>query len=99
MNRVRPRQFVFGIGVVIAVFTLASGVAPALTHGHDASAIRREVFIDIPTAVKVAFYAVTSTMLLLVGWLASQRVRNYERGGSDDRRTTRDNVRRRWCKP
>jgi Fe-S oxidoreductase/nitrate reductase gamma subunit len=95
MHRVKPHQFVFGIGVVIAVFTLASGVAPALTHWHDPSTIRREVFINVPTAVKVAFYAVTSTMLLLVGWLASLRVRNYERGGSDDRRTTRGNVRRR----
>ena len=74
--------------MVIAVFTLASGVAPALTHWHDASAIRREVFINIPTAVKVAFYAAVATMLLLVGWLASLRVRNYERGGPDDRRTT-----------
>ena len=95
MRGVKPHRFVFATGALVALFTLASGVAPALTHWHDHSAIRREVFIDIPTAVKVAFYAAVSTMLFLVGWLASLRVRNYERGRPDDRRTRRNNVQRR----
>jgi Fe-S oxidoreductase/nitrate reductase gamma subunit len=95
MRRLKPHQVVFGTGVLVALFTLASGVVPALTHWHDHSTIRREVFINVPTAVKVAFYAAVSTMLLLVGWLASLRVRNYERGGPDDRRTTRKNAERR----
>jgi Fe-S oxidoreductase/nitrate reductase gamma subunit len=95
MRRVKPHGVVFATGALVALFTLASGVLPALTHWHDHSAIRREVFIDIPTAVKVAFYAAVSTMLFLVGWLASLRVRNYERGRPDDRRTRRNNVQRR----
>jgi Fe-S oxidoreductase/nitrate reductase gamma subunit len=95
MRRVKPHQVVFGTGVLVGLFTLASGVVPALTHWQDHSTIRREVFINVPTAVKVAFYAAVSTMLLLVGWFASLRVRNYERGGPDDRRTTRKNAERR----
>ena len=54
MRRVKPHGVVFATGALVALFTLASGVLPALTHWHDHSAIRREVFIDIPTAVKVA---------------------------------------------
>ena len=96
MRRVRPHQVVFGIGLLVAVFTLASGVMPALTHWGDTSHVRREVFVNVPTAMKVAFYAAVATMLLLVGWLASLRVRNYERGTSDDRRTTRKNAKRRF---
>jgi Fe-S oxidoreductase/nitrate reductase gamma subunit len=96
MRRVKPHQVVLAVGALVALFTLASGVVPALTHWHDLSTIRREVFINVPTAMKVAFYAAVSTMLLLVGWLASQRVRNYERGGPDDRRTNRRNVARRF---
>ena len=95
MHRVRPHQVLFGIGLLVAVFTLASGVAPALTHWGDTSRIRREVFGNVPTAVKVAFYAAAATMLLLVGWLSSVRVRNCERGRPDDRRTTRTNAKRR----
>ena len=34
-------------------------------------------------------------MLLIVAWLASLRVQNYERGQPDNRRTTRKNAKRR----
>jgi Fe-S oxidoreductase/nitrate reductase gamma subunit len=96
VRRPRPHQIVFGIGVASAVFTVASGIVPGLTHWHHDSPISREVFIDVPTPLKIAFYAAVSTMLLIVAWLASLRVRNYERGGPDDRRTTRQNAKRRF---
>ena len=35
-------------------------------------------------------------MLVIVAWLASLRVRNYERGAPDDRRTTKKNAKRRF---
>ena len=63
MRRVKPHQVVLAVGALVALFTLASGVVPALTHWHDHSTIRREVFINVPTAMKVAFYAAVSTML------------------------------------
>ena len=66
MRRPRPHQIVFAIGVFAAVFTTASGIAPALTHWHHASPIEREAFSNVPTALKVAFYASVSVMLLIV---------------------------------
>ncbi len=68
---------------------------PAITGWHDHSTIQREVFVNVPTAMKVAFYGAVATMLLIVAWLASLRVRNWERGLADNRRTTRNNVERR----
>ncbi len=97
MRLPKAHQIVLGFGVLIALFTIASGIVPALTHWRDTSPIQREVFgPDIPTAVKVAFYGAVATMLLVVAWLASLRVRNYERGQPDDRRTTRGNAERRF---
>ena len=71
MRRVKPHQVVLAVGALVALFTLASGVVPALTHWHDLSPLRREVFINVPTAMKVAFYSAVATMLLLVAWLAA----------------------------
>jgi Fe-S oxidoreductase/nitrate reductase gamma subunit len=77
------------------VFVIASGVMPAITGWHDHSDVQREVFVNVPTALKVAFYAAVATMLLIVAWLASIRVQNWERGLADNRRTTRKNVEKR----
>jgi len=95
VRRPRPHQLVLAIGILAAIFTIASGIAPAITGWHTESLIERPVFINVPTALKVAFYAAIATMLLVVAWLASLRVRNYERGVPDDRRTTRTNAKRR----
>ena len=42
-----------------------------------------------------AFYVTAAVMLFVCAWLVSQRVRNYERGAPDDRRTTKGNLHRR----
>ena len=97
MRRPRPHQIVFAIGAVAVVGTIASGILPAITHWHDDSPIEREAFLNVPTALKIAFYAAVSVMLLIVAWLTSLRVRNYERGGPDDRRTNRSNAKRRFA--
>src|SRR5436190_7086595 len=96
MRRPRTDQVVFGVGVLMFVFVIASGIVPALTHWGDTSSTQREVCVDVPTPVKVAFYAAVATMLLIVAWLSALRVRNYQRGQPDDRRTTRKNVERRF---
>src|SRR5580765_6625194 len=97
MRRPRPHQIVFAIGGLAVVGTIASGILPAITHWHHDSLVEREAFLNVPTALKIAFYASVSTMLLIVGWLTSLRVRNYERGGPDNRRTNRSNVKRRFA--
>jgi Fe-S oxidoreductase/nitrate reductase gamma subunit len=91
----KPSQIVLTVGVLLAVFVIASGIAPAITGWEDSSAIQRPVFGGIDTPIKVAFYASVATMLLVVAWLTSLRVRNYERGRPDDRRTTKKNVHKR----
>src|SRR5262245_24855659 len=91
----KPSQITLLVGVLLALFVLASGIIPVITQWGDGSPIQREVFTNIPDPVIVAFYFAIATMLLTVAWLASLRVRNYERGLPDDRRTTRKNVHRR----
>jgi Fe-S oxidoreductase/nitrate reductase gamma subunit len=96
MRRPRTHQVVFALGIFIAIFAIVSGIVPALTHWHDDSDVAREAFINIPAPLKVAFYASVAVMLVMVAYLASLRVRNYQRGQPDDRRTTRKNAKRRF---
>src|ERR1700712_1111170 len=91
----RPHQVVLLIGVLAALGTLASGIAPEITGWHDDSRVAREVFVNIPAPLEVAFYLAVATGLLIVSWLVSLRVRNYERGQPDDRRTNKGNAKRR----
>ena len=91
----RPHHAVLIVGVLAALFTLASGIVPRVTEWHDASVVSREDFFNVPDAVYWAFYTTAATMLLVCAWLVSTRVKNYERGQPDDRRTTRKNLHRR----
>ena len=91
----KPHQLVLGIGVAASLGTLASGVAPEITGWKDNSSIAREVFINVPAPLEVAFYLAVATGLFLTAWLTSLRVRNYERGKPDNRRTNKANVHRR----
>ncbi|MGQ0802882.1 MAG: 4Fe-4S dicluster domain-containing protein, partial [Actinomycetota bacterium] len=95
MTRPKPHQVVFAVGILAAAGALASGIVPRITKWADDSPISRHVFGNIPDPLYWAFYAVSAAMLVAVGWLASQRVRNYERGQPDDRGTTRKNAERR----
>ncbi len=91
----RPHQLVLLVGALAAAGTLASGILPELTGWEETSPISRKVFGNVPTPLKVAFYAAAAAGLFLVAWLSSLRLRNVERGRPDDRRTTRANARRR----
>ncbi len=91
----KPHQLVLVVGALVAIFTLVSGYVPRLTEWSDHSEITRESFVDVPDAVYWAFYLTAATMLFICAWLVSLRVRNYERGAPDDRRTTKKNLHRR----
>ena len=95
LRSVKPHHVVLAAGIGFGLFTAYSGVAPALLHWHDDSEVTREVFGNVPSAVKGAFYVVLGVTFVLVGWLVSQRVKNYERGRPDERRTTKRNAERR----
>ena len=97
MRRPKPHQIVLAVSVAVAVSFVASGVLPEITHWHDTSAARRPTFGNVPGAVHATFYVVMATLAVVVGWLASLRVRNWERGQPDDRRTTPANAKRRFA--
>lgn len=91
----RPHQWVLIVGVAAALGTIASGIAPELTKWEETSTISRPVFGNIPAPVEAAFYAAIAVMLMVVAWLISLRVANYERGQPDDRRANKHNTKRR----
>ena len=95
MKRPNPALFVIGVGVLASIGTLASGIVPRITEWEEDSPVSRHVFGNIPDPIYWAFYATVGVMLLVTAWLISLRVRNYQRGQPDDRRTTRANVHRR----
>ncbi|MDH5238850.1 MAG: iron-sulfur protein, partial [Acidimicrobiia bacterium] len=94
-SKFKPHHLVILLGLGIALFTVASGIVPNFTEFHDESSQTREVFENIPTPVKVAFYTVIPIMLVYGAVLFSYRVRNWQRGAPDNRATTTKNVKRR----
>jgi Fe-S oxidoreductase len=94
-SRIKPHQLVIALGCGIALFTVGSGIAPIFTNWHDDSSVQREVFDNIPTSVKVTFYTVIPLLLVYGSVMFANRVKNWERGRPDNRRTTMKNMKRR----
>ena len=96
-SRMKPHHFVIGLGLGIALFTVASGIVPSFTEWHDDSSVQREVFVNIPTALKLTFYTVVPLLLVYGAVMFANRVKNWERGRPDNRRTTLKNAPRRMA--
>jgi nitrate reductase gamma subunit len=79
----------------MGVFTLVSGIVPMITGWHSDSEITREVFEGIPGPIVAAFYTVVPVLLVWGAFAFADRVKNWERGAPDRRRTTPKNVKRR----
>ncbi len=94
-SRLKPHHYVIGLGVAIAAFTAASGVVPLFTGWRDPSPISREVFVDVPSVLILTFYTVIPLLLVYGSVLFANRVKNWERGRPDNRRTTTKNAPRR----
>ncbi len=94
-TKIRPQALVIGIGVFVGLFTIGSGIVPLFTEFHDESDQTREVFENIPGALKLAFYTIIPMLLVYGAVLFSYRVKNWQRGGPDNRATTPKNVKRR----
>ena len=94
-RRFRPNVAVIILGLAFAVFTVGSGISPLITHWHKQKPVSREVFGGIPGVFVLIFYMVIPTMLLVGAVLFAYRVRNWERGGPDNRATTKKNVAKR----
>ncbi len=94
-KRIKPHQLAIGLGVGVGVFTLVSGVLPLWTKWHDESPVSRPVFGGIPGPIQLAFYTLIPMLVIWGAWTFAQRMRNWERGGPDRRRTTPKNAKRR----
>lgn len=91
-KRFKPHQLAIGLGIAIGLFTVVSGIIPQLTGWHDQKEPSRHVFGGVPDAMQVAFYTVIPILLVWGAFAFSQRVRNWERGAPDRRRTTPKNI-------
>lgn len=94
LRALKPYQLVIGIGCFMGLFTLVSGVVPLFVE-HDERDVSRTVFGGIPGPLKIAFYTVVPMMLVWGAITFAARVRNWERGAPDRRRTTPKNITRR----
>ncbi len=94
-TRPRPHHLVVALGLAVAAFTVASGIVPVFTGFHDESPISREVFGGIPDPLVLVFYTLIPVLIAYGALLFSYRVKNWERGRPDDRRTTPRNLKRR----
>jgi Fe-S oxidoreductase/nitrate reductase gamma subunit len=95
VRRLKPHQLIIVVGVLAALGALVSGIVPRFTKWEGDSEVTRHAFINVPDPIYWLFYATVSVMLVLCAALIMTRVRNYERGGPDDRRTTKKNVHQR----
>ncbi|MDQ1436384.1 MAG: hypothetical protein QOK43_13 [Acidimicrobiaceae bacterium] len=96
-RRLKPSTLSILLGLGVAAFTIFSGVLAAVAPEHDPSPIQREVFDNIPSPLRALFYTILPVLFVGGSWLFAQRVRNWERGQPDDRRTTKKNVGRRMA--
>ena len=94
-RRLKPYQMSIALGVGIGVFTMVSGILPLLTGWKNESPIHREVFGGIPGPLKIAFYTIIPVMLIWGSLRFADRIRNWERGAPDNRKTTKKNIKRR----
>jgi len=92
---IKPYQLVLAAGVLAALGTIVSGILPRVTGWEETSPISRHVFGGVPDPIYWLFYTTVPVVLLVCAWLVALRVRGYERGRPDDRRTTKQNVHRR----
>jgi nitrate reductase gamma subunit len=93
--KLKPHQVAIAVGAVMAVLFGGSGVTATLAQWHDDSAVQREVFGNIPSVWIAVFYILVPILVLYGAVLFSQRVRNWERGAPDNRKTTSKNAGRR----
>ena len=94
-KRLRPYQLSIAIGIGMGTFTLLSGIVPQFTKWHATSEVTREVFEGIPGPLQAAFYTILPAMLVWGSFQFANRIRNWERGAPDRRRTTPKNAKRR----
>ena len=95
-RKFKPHHAAIGLGVLVALFTAASGMAATVNGWHDDSEITREVFGNIPDPLRVTFYTLIPVLIVYGAVLFANRMKNWERGAPDNRATTSGNAKRRF---
>ena len=93
--RVKPHHIALAVGVAFASVTAISGIAASVFEFHNNNEVHREVFGNIPGALKLAFYVITPILIVFGAWNFAQRMKNWERGAPDRRATTSSNAKKR----
>ena len=96
-KRLTPQQLVLGIGVAVATFTALSGIAAEIFAFKSEDEVSRTVFVNIPGVLVFAFYVLLPMLIVYGAWVFSLRMKNWERGGPDNRSTTKKNVKKRMA--
>ena len=91
----KPYQLSIALGIGIATFTMISGIIPNIVHWKSDSPIHREVFEGIPGYLQIAFYTIIPALLVFGSLQFADRIRNWERGAPDRRKTTKKNFKQR----
>ena len=94
-SQLTPKQLVLGIGIALGVITAVSGLAAELNSFKSDSDETRVVFVNIPDVLRLVFYTVIPVLLVYGAWMFSLRIKNWQRGGPDNRATTTANAGRR----
>jgi Fe-S oxidoreductase/predicted flap endonuclease-1-like 5' DNA nuclease len=94
-RRVKPHHLALGLGVAFAAVTVGSGIAATVLQWHDDAEVQREVFDNIPSALRLAFYTVIPIVIVWGAVQFANRMKNWERGAPDRRRTTVRNAKTR----
>ena len=93
-RRFKPHQLSIVLGVGIAVFTALSGVASGLVfkfRSDEEDVSTRTVFENVPSALKLAFYTIVPIVIVYGAFTFAQRMKNWERGAPEARKTTTKN--------
>ncbi len=93
----RVYKTIIGLGIFLAVFTAGSGILAAITNFKSDSAITRHVFVNIPAWLKIAFYIVIPLALIFGAVIFANRSLNWQRGASEERKTTFSNIKTRMA--
>ena len=91
-SRVTPQRLVLGIGIGIGLITVLSGIAAEVFAFENESDIHRTVFGNVPDVLRLTFYTLLPVMIVYGAWVFSLRIKNWRRGGPDNRATTADNA-------
>ncbi len=91
-KRIKPNQLALILFTAVALFTVVSGVIPQITKWKSDSEVHRTVFTNIPGPLQIAFYSIIPVLLVWVGIMFSNRMKNWERGAPAQRRTTTKNA-------